>query len=141
VSPIRLRPSWRTWLRWSILLVVTLAIGVLAATDSVAWYLRLLFAVAFVVGAALALDAVVLLRAWEVDGIRWWIPNLAARARIIPVDEQRVVELVHTYPARLRITGSKGSRDVVVSPIVSYRDLDRWFDVIAGASPVPPSGS
>jgi len=132
VAPVRLRLSWRTWLRWSLLLAVTLAFGVLAATDSVAWYLRVPFGALFLVGAAFALDTVVLLRAWEVDGVRWWIPTLVARARIIPVDDRRVVELVNSYPARLRISGSKGERDVVVSPVVSYRDLDRWFDAIAG---------
>ena len=130
---IALRLSWRTWLRWIAVVVVTFVIGVLAATDSLAWYLRLVAAVAFLVGLAALLDVAVFIRTWDVDGQRWWVPRLLARGRIIPVDDRRVVELRHTVPARLRISGSKGSRELVLNPLVSVRDLDRWFDEIADA--------
>jgi hypothetical protein len=75
----------------------------------------------------------VFVRTWDVDGQRWWVPRLTSRGRVIPVDDQRVVELRHTYPPRLRIIGSKGERDLVMNPLVSVRDLDRWFDRIAEA--------
>jgi hypothetical protein len=133
VPRIALRLSWRTWLRWIAVVVVTFVIGVLAATDSLAWYLRLVAAVAFLVGLAALLDVAVFIRTWDVDGQRWWVPRLLARGRIIPVDDRRVVELRHTVPARLRISGSKGSRELVLNPLVSVRDLDRWFDEIADA--------
>ena len=128
---ISLRLSWRTWLRWGVAVLVTLAIGVLAATDSVPWYLRIVATAGFVVGMIAVLDVVVFTRTWDVDGQRWWVPRLTARGRIIPVDDQRVVELRHSYPSRLRISGSKGSRDLVLNPLVSVTDLDRWFDEIA----------
>jgi hypothetical protein len=132
VPRIALRLSWRTWARWTLALIVTFAIGVVAATDSAAWYARLVALVGFLVGLALTLDVVVFVRTWDVDGQRWWVPRLTSRGRVIPVDDQRVVELRHTYPARLRIVGSKGKRDLVMNPLVSARDLDRWFDRIAG---------
>ena len=130
---IALRLSWRTWSRWALALVVTFAIGVVAATDSVAWYVRLLTLVGFLAGLVVTLDVLVFVRTWDVDGQRWWVPRLTSRGRVIPVDDQRVVELRHTYPPRLRITGSKGERDLVMNPLVSVRDLDRWFDRIAEA--------
>jgi hypothetical protein len=133
VPRIPLRLSWRTWLRWSLALTATFAIGVLAATDSAAWYLRLVALVGFLGGLVLSLDVLVFIRTWDVDGQRWWVPRLTSRGRVIPVDDQRVVELRHSYPPRLRITGSKGERDLVMNPLVSVSDLDRWFDRIADA--------
>ena len=130
---IPLRLSWRTWLRWALAVAVTFAIGVLAATDSAAWYVRLVALAGFLAGLVLSLDVLVFIRTWDVDGQRWWVPRLTSRGRVIPVDDQRVVELRHTYPARLRVSGSKGERDLVMNPLVSVRDLDRWFDRIADA--------
>ena len=130
---IALRLSWRTWSRWVAVVVATFVIGVLAATDSLVWYLRLVAAIVFLVALAALLDVAVFIRTWDVDGQRWWVPRLLARGRIIPVDDRRVVELRHTVPARLRISGSKGSRELVLNPLVSVRDLDRWFDEIAAA--------
>jgi hypothetical protein len=133
VPRIALRLSWRTWLRWALALVVTLALGVIAATDSAAWYVRLVALAGFLGGLVITLDVLVFIRTWDVDGRRWWVPRLTSRGRMIPVDDQRVVELRHTYPPRLRIAGSKGERDLVLNPLVSVRDLDRWFDRIAEA--------
>jgi len=133
VPRIALRLSWRTWSRWVAAVVATFVIGVLAATDSLVWYLRLVAAIVFLVALAALLDVAVFIRTWDVDGQRWWVPRLLARGRIIPVDDRRVVELRHTVPARLRISGSKGSRELVLNPLVSVRDLDRWFDEIAAA--------
>ncbi len=130
---IALRLSWRTWTRWIAVLFVTFSVGVLAATDAAPWYLRIICAAGIVAGMVVLLDVVVFIRAWDVDGQRWWVPRLTARGRVIPVDDQRVVELRHTFPARLRISGSKGTRDLVLNPLVSVRDLDRWFDEIAAA--------
>ena len=112
---------------------LTLTVGVLAATDTVPWYFRIVAVVGFLAGAVVLLDVVVFIRTWDVDGQRWWVPRLTSRGRIIPVDDRRVVELHHTYPARLRIAGDKGSRDLVMNPLISVRDLDRWFDRIAAA--------
>lgn len=109
------------------------AVGVLAATDSVAWYLRVVAAAAFLGALVVLLDVLVFIRTWDVDGQRWWVPRLTSRGRVIPVDDQRVVELRHSLPARLRISGSKGARDLVMNPLVSVADLDRWFDEIAAA--------
>lgn len=130
---ISLRLSWRTWARWAAGLFATFSVGVLAATDSVPWYLRIVGAAGFVAGMVVLLDVLVFIRTWDVNGQRWWVPRLTARGRIIPVDDRRVVELRHTYPARLRISGAKGTRDLVLNPLVSVRDLDRWFDEIAAA--------
>lgn len=130
---IAVRLSWRTWLRWAVALLVTLAIGVLAATDDVPWYARTLAVVVSLAGVVLVVDVVVFIRTWDVDGQRWWVPRLTSRGRIIPVDDRRVIELRRTYPARLRIIGDQGARDLVLNPLVSIRDLDRWFDRIAAA--------
>lgn len=130
---VAVRLSWRTWSRWTVALAGTLAVGVLAATDDAPWYLRSIAALAFLGGIVLVVDVVVFTRTWDVDGQRWWVPRLTARGRVIPVDDQRMVELRRTRPARLRITGDRGSRDLVVNPLVSGRDLDRWFDRIAAA--------
>jgi hypothetical protein len=133
VPPVRLRLSWRTWLRWLATALATFVAGVLAATDSLAWYLRIVAAAAFLGGLVVLLDVLVFIRTWDVDGQRWWIPRLTSRGRVIPVDDQRVVELRHTLPARLRISGSKGARELLMNPLVSVADLDRWFDDIAAA--------
>ncbi len=133
MAPIALRLSWRTWLRWLAALALTLAVGILAATDSVPWYFRIVAVFGFLGGMVVLLDVALFIRTWDVDGQRWWVPRLTSRGRIIPVDDRRVVELHHTYPARLRISGDKGQRDLVMNPLVSVRDLDRWFDRIAAA--------
>ena len=130
---VALRLSWRTCIRWIVAVAVTLAVGVLAATDSVPWYFRIVAVAGFVGGMVVLLDVVLFIRTWDVDGQRWWVPRLTSRGRIIPVDDRRVVELHRTYPARLRIVGDKGARDLVMNPLISVRDLDRWFDGIAAA--------
>jgi hypothetical protein len=131
MPPVPLRLTWRTRLRWLALVALTLSVGLVALTAGVLWFARLACGLFFLAGTALVLDAMVYVRTWEVDGRRWWIPSLWARARIIPVDDQRVVEVVGTLPARFRITGSKGSRDVLLSPVLSRHDVDLWFDRIA----------
>lgn len=131
MDALALRLSWRTWLRWVCAVVLGFSGGVVALADDAAWYARIVGLVVFGVLVALALDVVVFARSWDVDGRRWWVPTLLSRGRIIPVDQQRVVELRHTYPARLRISGDQGARDVALNPLVSVRDLDRWFDEIA----------
>ena len=131
MEPVRLRLSWRTWLRWVVVLVATLAVGVLAATDSVPWYFRIVAVGSFLGGIVVLADVVLFIRTWDVDGRRWWVPRLTSRGRIIPLDDRRVIELHHTYPARLRISGDQGQRDLVMNPLVCVRDLDRWFDRIA----------
>ncbi len=133
MPPVPIRLSWRTWWRVAAAVLLAFAAGVVAATDTVAWWWRIVGAAAFVVVFAAALDVVVYHRTWDVDGRRWWIPSLIARGRIIPVDDQRVVELRSTFPVRLAVTGSKGERTLAMNPLVSYRDLDRWFDRIAVA--------
>jgi len=133
VEALPLRLTWRTWLRGVLAAFVALSGGVVALADDATWYVRIVGVVVFATLMALVLDVVVFSRSWDVDGRRWWVPTLASRGRIIPVDDQRVVELRHTYPARLRISGDKGARDVVLNPLVSVRDLDRWFDAIAAA--------
>ncbi len=132
MAPIPLRLSWRSWWRWIASGCSALAFGIVAAAADPAWYIRLVAAAVFVLLVAALLDVVVFARSWEVDGRRWWVPTLLSRGRIIPVDDQLVVELVSSYPARLRIVGERGTRDVVLNPLMSVRDLGRWFDAIAG---------
>ncbi|MCB0968391.1 MAG: hypothetical protein KDB37_16280, partial [Ilumatobacter sp.] len=55
---VALRLSWRTWIRWIVAVAVTLAVGVLAATDSVPWYFRIVAVAAFVGGMVVLLDVV-----------------------------------------------------------------------------------
>ena len=130
MQPIALRLSWRSWWRVVTSALVSVAAGVVALADTV-WFVRLLAAVVFAALLVAVVDAVVFVRSWDVDGRRWWVPSLLSRGRIIPVDDQRVVELRSTYPARLRISGSRGQRDLLLNPLVSLGDLDRWFDEIA----------
>jgi len=124
--------SWRTRLRWLVGAAVALIAGVIALADDPHWLVRLAGAAVFCGLAAALLDAIVFVRSWDVDGRRWWIPSLVSRGRVVVVDDRRVVELRHTYPARLRVNGERGHRDLVLNPLVSVRDLDRWFDEIAG---------
>ncbi len=133
MPPVPIRLSWRTWWRVAGAIVLAFAIGVVAATDTVAWWWRIIGAGAFLVVLAAALDVVVYHRTWDVDGRRWWIPSLIARGRIIPVDDQRVGERRATLPGRRAGTRAKGGRPPAMNPLVSYRDLDRWFDRIAAA--------
>lgn len=108
--------------------VITFGFGVVAATAGVGWLIRVAAAMSFLVGAAIVLDAIVLTSSWRMTESALAVPTLSSPNRQIAGRDDLTVELADGPVSRLVLTGATGARRVTVNPLLSGRDLRRWFD-------------
>jgi len=127
---LALRLSWRTWIAVALQVLVALAVGVIALTPDASWLIRIGCGAWFLLGAYWVLDAVVFARSWRFTDRALHIPSLLSRRREISGDPELVVELVGRRPCSVQVTGPRGSRRIAANPLVSARDLRRWFDAV-----------
>lgn len=120
--------GWRSRLRIALAGLVTFAVGVLAATAGVPWPVRVVAAVAFLGGVYLCLDAIVFTASWRFTPSALRIPTLWSRHREVSGRDDLTVELRAGTWSRLAVTGPHGAREERVNPLVSARDLRRWWD-------------
>ena len=125
--------SWRSRLRIAVVVVVTFAVGVVALTPDAPWPVRLVCAIAFLIGAYGVLDAVVFTSSWRFTDAALKVPTLASRRREVSGGDELAVELLDGPLSMLSVTGPNGTRVERINPLVSGHDLRRWFD---GAPPV-----
>ena len=119
--------GWRSRLRIVGAILLTFANGVVAATAGAGWWLRVPAALVFLVGAALCLDAIVFAASWRFTPSALEVPTLLSRRRAITGRDDLVVELVDGWWSRLALTGPAGTRTERINPLVSARDLRRWW--------------
>ena len=129
--PHEMRLSWRSRCRIAAAILVTFGFGVVGATAGVALAFRFVAAMLFLVGAATVVDAVVLTSSWRMTASALKMPTLLSRNREITGRDDLTVELADAPVSRLVVTGSVGTRRVTVNPLISGRDLRRWFDSLA----------
>ncbi len=122
------RLSWRSRLRIVGAGVATFAAGAVAATAGTSWIVRIVAGLLFVVGAGLVLDAIVLASSWRMTASALEIPTLLARRRQVVGRDDLVVELRHGAWSRLAVVGPGGTRLVRINPLISGRDVRRWWD-------------
>lgn len=120
--------GWRSRLRIAAGVAVTFAFGVVAATPDGPWPIRLVAAVAFVFGVYLCLDAIVFGSSWRFTETVLKVPTLRSRHREIAGRGDLTVELHDGWSSRLVVTGPNGTRSERVNPLISGRDLRRWWD-------------
>ena len=124
----QMRLSWRSRLRIAAAVVVTFGAGVVAATAGAAWFLRVVAALLFVVGAGLVLDAIVLTTSWRMTASALKVPTLLGRRREVAGRDDLVVELREGVWSQLAVIGPAGTRLERINPLVSRHDLRRWWD-------------
>jgi hypothetical protein len=129
--------GWRSRSRIVLAGFATFVAGILAATAGAPVVVRLPAAVLFVVGAGLVVDATVFAASWRSVPAGIEVPSLLARRRSIAGRPDLVVELREGRVSRLVVTGARGARSVRANPLVSGRDLRRWWNAI----PDPDSAS
>lgn len=118
--------GWRSRVRIAVAALLTFGVGVVSATPDVAWPFRVVAALAFLLGAALCLDAVVFTSSWRFTSSALKVPTLLSRRREISGRGDLTVEL--RPRSRLVITGPNGTRQERINPLISDTDLRRWFD-------------
>ena len=124
----QLRLSWRSLLRIVVAVVVTFGTGVVAATAGAAWFLRVVAAMMFVIGAGLVLDAIVLTTSWRMTATSLEVPTLLGRRRKVAGRDGLVVELREGVWSQLALIGPGGTRLERINPLVSGHDLRRWWE-------------
>lgn len=110
--------------------VATFAAGATSLTAGVAWAVRLPAVVLFVVGLYWLLDLIVFTSSWRATADAVKIPTLAQRRRQVSGTDLTVEFVARRFSA-IRISGSNGERDLMTNPIVSDRDVRRWFERMA----------
>lgn len=110
--------------------MVTFLVGVLAATSGAPWLVRLAAAVVFLMGTVVCLDAVVFTSTWRFTASALKIPTLLSRKREISGRDDLTVELHDGFWSSLGVSGPNGTRIERVNPLVSGRDLRRWWDTV-----------
>lgn len=120
--------GWRSRLRIAAGVAVTFVVGVVAATPGAPWPVRIVAAAAFVFGAYLCLDAIVFGSSWRFTDTALKVPTLRSRHREIAGRDDLTVELADGWWSRLVVTGPNGARHEHVNPLISGRDLRRWWD-------------
>ncbi|MFZ8998658.1 MAG: hypothetical protein ACO3D0_09835 [Ilumatobacteraceae bacterium] len=123
-----LRLGWRSRLRVAAGTIVTFALGVVAATPSAPWWVRLGAALAFTPGAAVCRAALVFASSWRMTRSALKMPSLGARSREGVGRDDLTGELADGPWPRVVVSGSKGRREERVNPLVSGVDLRRWWD-------------
>ena len=129
----QMRLSWRSALRIVGAAVVTIGTGVIAATAGAAWFVRVVAAVPFAVGAGLVLDAIVLTTSWRMTASVLKVPTLLSRHREIAGRDGLVVELREGVWSRLALVGPGGTRLERINPLISPHDLRRWWSSLPDA--------
>ena len=120
--------GWRSRVRIVGAIVLTFGVGVLAATPGAFWPLRIVAAVAFLIGVAVCLDAIVFASSWRFTPASLKVPTLVSRGREIAGREDLTVELHDRGWAKLGIVGPNGTRFERINPLISGKDLRRWWD-------------
>lgn len=128
VTVSELRFGWRSRLRIAAGMAVTFFVGVVAATPTAPWWIRLPAAVGFAVGAATCLDAILFASSWRMTPTALKLPTLLSRGREVVGRDGLVVELVDGPWPNISVSGSKGRRCERVNPLVSGVDLRRWWN-------------
>jgi hypothetical protein len=128
--PHEVRLSWRSRLRIAVAVVVTFAIGVVAATTGAPWFVRVVAALLFVVGAAVVLDAVIFTSSWRMTASALEVPTLLGRRRQIGGRNDLTVELRAGAWSQLAVVGPAGTRLERINPLISGHDLRRWWDAL-----------
>jgi len=123
-----MRLSWRSRLRIAGAVLVTFGTGVVAATAGAAWFIRVVAALLFVIGAGLVLDAIVFTSSWRMTASVLAVPTLLGRRREIAGRGDLVVELREGAWSQLAVIGANGTRLERINPLVSGDDLRRWWD-------------
>ena len=129
--PHEMRLSWRSRFRIALAALIAFGFGVVAATAGVMWPLRIVAALVFLAGAAVVIDAIVMTSSWRMTASALKVPTLSSRNREITGRDDLTVELADGPLSHLVLTGPKGARSVTVNPLISGRDLRRWFDSLA----------
>jgi hypothetical protein len=120
--------GWRSRVRIAGGVLVTVVVGVLAATSGLLWPLRMLAGAVFLGGAYLCLDAIVFTSSWRFTASALKVPTLLSRRREISGRDDLTVELCAGWWSRLGVIGPNGRRTERINPLVSSRDLRRWWD-------------
>lgn len=120
--------GWRSRVRVATGMVVSFAVGVIAASPDALWWLRLVAVAGFVAGAAVCLDAVVFASSWRMTDTSLKVPSLIARSREVVGRDDLTVELSTGRWSQLVVSGPNGRRAERVNPLVSSVDLRRWWD-------------
>lgn len=124
--------GWRSRSRIAAAVVLTFGLGVPAAAAGVPWLLRLVFAALFLGGVGTCLDAIVFTSSWRFTASALKIPTLLSRRREVSGRasgrDDLTVELRDGWWSRLAVTGPNGTRVERINPLVSGRDLRRWWD-------------
>lgn len=120
--------GWRSRARIAAAVVLTFLAGVPAATAGVAWPIRIGSAAVFLLGVYGCLDAIVFTSSWRFTDAALKIPTLASRKREVSGRDDLTVELHDGWWSRLVVTGPNGTRRERVNPLVSGRDLRRWWN-------------
>lgn len=120
--------SWRSRARIAAGVLVTFAVGVVAATPGAPWYVRVVAVAAFVGGTYTVLDAMVFASSWRFTSAALKVPTLLSRRREIAGNPDLTVELRDAAWSRLAVTGPNGTRLERINPLISGRDLRRWWD-------------
>ena len=120
--------GWRSRVRIAAGMLVTFGAGVVAATSGAFWPLRVVTALVFLVGAAACLDAVVFAASWRFTPTALQIPTLLSRRREVSGRGDLTVELRDGRWSQVAVIGPNGTRAERVNPLISGRDLRRWWD-------------
>lgn len=120
--------GWRSRVRIGLGGFVTFAVGVLAATSGAAWPLRVVAAAGFVVGACVCVDAIVFASSWRFTASALKMPTLLSIKREVSGRDDLTVELRDGPWSQVAVTGPNGTRVERVNPLISGRDLRRWWD-------------
>ena len=125
---LEIRFGWRSRVRILVGVLVTFVAGVMAATPDLAWPVRLVFALGFLVGAGACLDAIAFASSWRMTAEALKVPTLLSRRREIAGRDDLTVELHDALWSRIGVTGENGTRLERTNPLVSGADLRRWWN-------------
>lgn len=122
--------SWRSRVRIGVGALVTFAAGVVAATAGAGWLARSVAAVVFLVGVYTVVDAIVFTSSWRFTPAALKVPTLLSRRREIVGRDELAVELRAGPWSHLGVTGPNGTRVERINPLISGRDLRRWWNSV-----------
>lgn len=129
MTPITLELSWRSWAKAGFAVVPTIAAGATGLTAGAPWIMRVPALLMFALGVYWLVDVIIFTSSWRATAGAVKIPTLARRHREVSGSDL-TVEFVARRHSAIRISGPKGSRDLMTNPIVSDRDVRRWFERI-----------
>lgn len=110
--------------------MLVFVVGVLAATSAAPWWFRVPAGAMFAAGTYACVDAMVFTASWRFTTSALKVPTLLSRTREIVGRADLSVELHDGWWSWLAIEGPGGTRRVMVNPLVSARDLRRWWNSV-----------